>query len=70
MNESLNQPISSLSDIRGLEKLNSSNFFTWQRGIVSSHGMTNLRDMLLEPPNAIKIDPVYLKKKEMVYYFI
>ncbi|MBW0482971.1 hypothetical protein O181_022686 [Austropuccinia psidii MF-1] len=32
--------------------------------------MRNLRDMLLEPPNAIKIDPVYLKKKEMVYYFI
>ncbi|MBW0580062.1 hypothetical protein O181_119777 [Austropuccinia psidii MF-1] len=70
MNESLNQPISSLSDIQGLEKLNSSNFFTWQRGIVSSLGMRNLRDMLLEPPNTIKIDPVYLKKKEMVYYFI
>ncbi|MBW0557404.1 hypothetical protein O181_097119 [Austropuccinia psidii MF-1] len=70
MNESLNQPISSLSDIRGLEKLSSSNFFTWQRGIVSSLGMRNLRDMLLEPPSSVKIDPIYLKKKEMVYYFI
>ncbi|MBW0526793.1 hypothetical protein O181_066508 [Austropuccinia psidii MF-1] len=32
--------------------------------------MRNLRDMLLEPPGMVKIDPIYLKKKEMVYYFI
>ncbi|MBW0527185.1 hypothetical protein O181_066900 [Austropuccinia psidii MF-1] len=32
--------------------------------------MRNLREMLIEPPSAIKIDPIYLKKKEMVYYFI
>ncbi|MBW0535983.1 hypothetical protein O181_075698 [Austropuccinia psidii MF-1] len=51
MNESSNQLISSLSDIRGLEKLNSSNFFTWQRAIISSLGMRNLRDMLIEPPS-------------------
>ncbi|MBW0481431.1 hypothetical protein O181_021146 [Austropuccinia psidii MF-1] len=70
MNESSNPPISSLSDIQGLEKLNSSNFFTWQRGIVSSLGTRNLRDMLIEPPSTIKTDPNYLKKKEMVYYFI
>ncbi|MBW0530698.1 hypothetical protein O181_070413 [Austropuccinia psidii MF-1] len=70
MNEPLSQPISSFSDIRGMEKLNSSNFFTWQRGIGSSLSMRNLRDMLLEPPSSVKIDPIYLKEKEMVYYFI
>ncbi|MBW0469151.1 hypothetical protein O181_008866 [Austropuccinia psidii MF-1] len=32
--------------------------------------MRNLRDMLIEPPSTIKTDPNYLKKKEMVYYFI
>ncbi|MBW0461309.1 hypothetical protein O181_001024 [Austropuccinia psidii MF-1] len=26
--------------------------------------------MLIEPPNSIKIDPIYLKKKETVYYFL
>ncbi|MBW0554559.1 hypothetical protein O181_094274 [Austropuccinia psidii MF-1] len=70
MNETLNPPISSLSDIQGLEKLNSSNFFTWQRGIISSLGMRNLRDMLIEPPSTTKTNPNYLKKKEMVYYFL
>ncbi|MBW0540382.1 hypothetical protein O181_080097 [Austropuccinia psidii MF-1] len=70
MNETSNPPISSLSDIRGLEKSNSSNFFTWQRGIISSLGMRNLRDMLIEPPSTIKTDPNYHKRKEMVYYFI
>ncbi|MBW0483573.1 hypothetical protein O181_023288 [Austropuccinia psidii MF-1] len=70
MNESLNPPISSLSDIRGLEKLISSNFFTWQRGIVLFLGMRNSRDILIEPPSTIKTNPTYLKKKEMVYYFI
>ncbi|MBW0500488.1 hypothetical protein O181_040203 [Austropuccinia psidii MF-1] len=70
MSELSNQSISSLSDIQGLEKLNSSNFFSWQWGIISSLGMRNLRDILIEPPNSIKINPIYLKKKEMVYYFI
>ncbi|MBW0500806.1 hypothetical protein O181_040521 [Austropuccinia psidii MF-1] len=70
MNELSNQPISSLSDIQALEKLNSSNFFTLQRGIIWSLGMRNLRDMLIEPPSAIKIDPICLKKQEMVYHFI
>ncbi|MBW0478346.1 hypothetical protein O181_018061 [Austropuccinia psidii MF-1] len=70
MNESSNKPISSLSDIQGLEKLNFSDFVTWQRGIILSLGMRNLRDMLIEPPSAITVDPIYLKMKEMVYYFI
>ncbi|MBW0529121.1 hypothetical protein O181_068836 [Austropuccinia psidii MF-1] len=72
MTESSINPINTLSDVRGLEKLNSSNFFTWQRGIISSLGMRNLRDMLIKLPDdsAIKTDPTYLKKQEMVYYFI
>ncbi|MBW0475229.1 hypothetical protein O181_014944 [Austropuccinia psidii MF-1] len=32
--------------------------------------MRNLRDMLIEPPSTIKANANYLKKKEMVYYFI
>ncbi|MBW0468259.1 hypothetical protein O181_007974 [Austropuccinia psidii MF-1] len=34
--------------------------------------MRNLRDMLAKLPedSAIKSDPAYLKKKEMIYYFI
>ncbi|MBW0468627.1 hypothetical protein O181_008342 [Austropuccinia psidii MF-1] len=70
MNESLNHPFSSLSDIRRLKKLNYSIFFTWERGIGSALRMRNLRDMLIETPSTVKTDPIYLKKKEMVYYFI
>ncbi|MBW0576563.1 hypothetical protein O181_116278 [Austropuccinia psidii MF-1] len=70
MNESLTPPISSLSDIQGVGKLSPFNFFTGQRGIVSSLGMRNLRDILIKPPSTIKANHNYFEKKDMVYYFI
>ncbi|MBW0477282.1 hypothetical protein O181_016997 [Austropuccinia psidii MF-1] len=72
MTKSLINAINTLSNVRGLEKLNSSSFFTWQRGIISFLGMRNLRNMLSKLPenSYIKSDPTYLKKKEMVFYFI
>ncbi|MBW0473782.1 hypothetical protein O181_013497 [Austropuccinia psidii MF-1] len=60
----------SLTEIKNLEKLSTSNFVTWQRGIVSSLGMRNLKGILYEDSSTLKTDPIKLKQREMVYYFI
>ncbi|MBW0536835.1 hypothetical protein O181_076550 [Austropuccinia psidii MF-1] len=55
-----------LSQIKNLEKLNSSNFISWKRSIVASLGMRNLEHLL----NPGKPDNEDLKHKQIVFYFI
>ncbi|MBW0481433.1 hypothetical protein O181_021148 [Austropuccinia psidii MF-1] len=59
-----------LTEIKNLEKLSTSNFVSWQRGIVSSLGMRNLKGILYEDSSTLKTDPIKLKQSKMVYYFI
>ncbi|MBW0531221.1 hypothetical protein O181_070936 [Austropuccinia psidii MF-1] len=67
--QTINNPPSShttLSEIKNLKKLNSSNFLSWQRSIVASLGMRNLEHLLdLNKPN-----DEYPKQKQTVFYFI
>ncbi|MBW0465833.1 hypothetical protein O181_005548 [Austropuccinia psidii MF-1] len=59
-----------LTKIKNLEKLTTSNFVTWQRGIVSSLGMRNLKGILYNDLSTSKSDPIKLNQSKMVYYFI
>ncbi|MBW0540349.1 hypothetical protein O181_080064 [Austropuccinia psidii MF-1] len=65
MNDSSNS-YTTLSEIKNLEKLNSSNFISWQRSIIASLGMRNLEHLLI-PGKPDNDNP---KQKQTVFYFI
>ncbi|MBW0543090.1 hypothetical protein O181_082805 [Austropuccinia psidii MF-1] len=65
MNDSSNS-YTTLLEIKNLEKLNSSNFISWQRSIIASLGMRNLENLL----NPGKPDNNNPKQKQTVFYFI
>ncbi|MBW0531432.1 hypothetical protein O181_071147 [Austropuccinia psidii MF-1] len=65
MNDSSNS-YTTLSEIKNLEKINSSNFISWQRSVIASLGMRNL-EHLLNPGKINNEDP---KQKQTVFYFI
>ncbi|MBW0541347.1 hypothetical protein O181_081062 [Austropuccinia psidii MF-1] len=59
-----------LSEIKNLEKLTTSNFVTWQRGMISSLGMRNLKEIFNDNSEISKTGPLKIKQRKMVYYFI
>ncbi|MBW0463410.1 hypothetical protein O181_003125 [Austropuccinia psidii MF-1] len=59
-----------LSDIKNIDKLGSTNYFSWKRSVVAALGMRNLEG-LLEKDSLKENDNENIKRqRQIVYYFI
>ncbi|MBW0524815.1 hypothetical protein O181_064530 [Austropuccinia psidii MF-1] len=61
-------PHISISEIKNVEKLTSLKFIPWQRGIISSLGMRNLKEYLENDSNTTKAGYLDPKQKQILYY--
>ncbi|MBW0478818.1 hypothetical protein O181_018533 [Austropuccinia psidii MF-1] len=60
----------SLFEVKNIEKLNGSNFLSWQRSIIATLDMRNIKSFLEETTIEDKEDGGIKRQRQMVYYFI
>ncbi|MBW0540376.1 hypothetical protein O181_080091 [Austropuccinia psidii MF-1] len=66
----MENPSSTLSEVKNIDKLSSTNYFSWKRSMVAALGMRNLEGLLEKDLLKEKNDECIKRQRQIVYFFI